>query len=93
MVDMVGFGEPRAGRDALLTDGPAPHPSVVRAGQVLLIIAALGIIPAGWRAVTSFRLPGRRWITSVTSIALAVAFAGLIFTLFVGGILQPSLSY
>jgi CubicO group peptidase (beta-lactamase class C family) len=79
--------------NALLTDGPAPHPSVVRAGQVLLIIAALGIIPAGWRAVTSFRLPGRRWITSVTSIALAVAFAGLIFTLFVGGILQPSLSY
>lgn len=79
--------------NALLTDGPAPDPLIIRAGQMLLVIAALGIVPAGWRVVMSFRLRGRRWIAIVTSIVVAAAFGGLLFTLLVGGILQPSLSY
>lgn len=78
---------------ALLTDGPAPYSPVIRAGQVLLVIAALGIFPAVWRLVMSFRPFPRRWIAVAWSIVLTAAFGGLIFTLLVGGILQPSLSY
>lgn len=79
--------------NALLTDGPAPDALIIRTGQVLLVIAALGIVPAVWRTVLAFRLRRRRWEAVVVSLVLAVAFAGLIFTVLVGGILQPSLSY
>lgn len=79
--------------NALLTDGPAPDPFIIRTGQALLIIAALGIIPAAWRTVMSFRIPRRRWVAVAISIAVTAAFAGLIFALLIGGILQPSLSY
>jgi CubicO group peptidase (beta-lactamase class C family) len=79
--------------NALLTDGPAPDPLIIRTGQVLLLLAALGVVPAIWRTVMAFRLPGRRWAAIPISVAIVSAFAGLIFTLLVGGTLQPSLTY
>lgn len=79
--------------NALLTDGPAPDSVVIRSGQALLVVAALGIVPAAWRLAISFRAPRHRWIMVAGSIVLTAAFGGLIFTLLVCGILQPSLSY
>lgn len=79
--------------NALLTDGPAPDHFIIRIGQALLALAALGVVPAAWRAVLSFRLQRHRWAAAAVSIAVAAAFGGLLFTLLVGGILQPSLSY
>lgn len=47
----------------------------------------------GSRHAGGVRLPGRRWDAILHSLVMVAAFAGLVFTLIVGGILQPSLSY
>uniref|UniRef100_UPI003F499B45 serine hydrolase domain-containing protein n=1 Tax=Paenarthrobacter nicotinovorans TaxID=29320 RepID=UPI003F499B45 len=78
---------------ALMTDGPAPDALIIRTGQVLMIIAALGIIPAFLRMMLSLRLPVHKWSSTIAAVTATLAFAGLIFTLLIGGILQHSLSY
>ncbi|WP_336641760.1 hypothetical protein [Microbacterium sp. USHLN272] len=79
--------------NALLADGPAPDPPTIRAGQVLLLLAAPGVFPAVWRTTMPFRLPRRQWVAVPIALAIAAAFVRRIFTMLVGGVLQPSLSY
>lgn len=79
--------------NALLTDGPTPGPLVIRLGQLLLVLAALGVVPALWRVVLSLRPTHRSWARVTLATLVAAAFAGLVFVLLTGGVLQLSLSY
>lgn len=79
--------------NALLTDGPAPSESVIRGGQALMAIAALGVVPAVWRVVLALRESRRGSLQILTAAVVAAAFMGLTYTLWVGGMLQPSITY
>lgn len=79
---------------ALLTDGPAPSDLAIRAGQALFAIAAMGVIPATWRVVLHARRASRhRWRDVALGLLLVASFAGWIFVILIGGIMQLSLSY
>ncbi|WP_285036236.1 serine hydrolase domain-containing protein [Plantibacter sp. ME-Dv--P-095] len=92
---------------ALISDGPAPSPVVIRIAQILTALAVLGCVPSVWRAVraargtetepgTSDGRPRRRVATAarVTGSGMtALAFVGLGFVAVVGGLLLPDLSY
>jgi hypothetical protein len=71
---------------------------VFRAAQVLTLVAAAGIIPAGWLTVRqwaeSAREPGvRPWLATAGLAVSTVGFAGLAYVAIVGGLLAPSISY
>lgn len=79
---------------ALLTDGPAPSDLVIRAGQALFALAALGVVPATWRVVLHGQVASRhRWRDVALGLLIVASFSGWIFVMLIGGILQPSLSY
>lgn len=95
-----GHPEPRCARAAAVDGGerpagrrPCADPPTIRAGQVLLLLAAPGVFPAVWRTMMPFRLPRRQWVAVPIALAIAAAFVRRIFTMLVGGVLQPSLSY
>lgn len=63
----------------------------VRAAQGVTLLAAAGVLPAGWRAVRAWQQ--RSWSVAGTSTAVAAAFAALALFAVAGGLLNPSLNY
>ncbi len=84
--------------DALLNDAPPPTALLFRAAQTLTLLAVLGAVPAACLLGQTIRRPAnfsdaRSWPT-IGALALSVAaFLAIAYVAYVGGLLEPSITY